>query len=58
MNLNHNESLFTAIYYEDWLWPITWTRIVQSYGADWKEVCLLGGLQPESYTKGVQELHD
>lgn len=59
MNLHHNESLFTAITMKTvWIWLISWTRLVQSCGADWKEVCLLGDLQPQGHTKGVQELQD
>jgi len=43
--MNHYLLLFTVK--TVWLWPITWTRTVRSYGADWKEVCLLGALQPQ-----------
>lgn len=59
MNLNHNESLFTAIYYEgclalanclDQSSPELW--------ADWKKMCLLEDLQPEGYGKAIQELQD
>lgn len=59
MNLNHDESLFTAVYCEDCLALANYlNQSSPEQWADWKEVCLLGDMQPETYRKGVRELQD
>lgn len=48
--MNHSFLLFTMK--SVWLWPITWTRIVQSYGADWKECVPTGWFAARKIHKG------
>lgn len=50
MDLNHNESLFTAAYYAGCLALTNYlNQSIPELWADWKEICLLENLQPERY---------
>lgn len=48
--MNHYLLLFTMK--TVWLWPITWARIVQSCGADWKECVPTGWFAARKIHKG------
>lgn len=53
INLNHNESLFIAVNYAGCLALANYlNQSSPDLWADWKELCLLGNLQPERYRKG------